>query len=370
MRDSENNFTTPMNGNKKIKVLIIDDSALMRQLLTAIFHEDPDLHVVGTAANPLLAREKIKTLKPDVLTLDVEMPGMDGITFLEKLMRLHPLPVVMVSSHTEKGASATLRALDLGAVDFVTKPQGGLRDGISRELMEEIRAKVRAASGAHVRPAPVQQAVQKVQPLSSTLICREGVIVIGASAGGTQAIAEILARLPPRMPGIAIVQHMPPKFTASFAERLDNHCQLEVREAKSGDRLKSGIALIAPGGMHIALIRAGGGYAVRVYEDEPVNRHRPSVDVLFDSTARIAGNNALGIILTGMGSDGARGLRAMKTAGAHTIAQDEKSSVVFGMPDQAIRQGAATEVVPLERIAERLVDWASQDEQSEKRFSS
>lgn len=359
-----------MNGKNKIKVLIIDDSALMRQLLTAIFHEDPDLHVVGTAANPLLAREKIKSLKPDVLTLDVEMPGMDGITFLEKLMRLHPLPVVMVSSHTEKGAAATLRALDLGAVDFVAKPQGGLRDGIRRELMDEIRDKVRAAATAHVRPVLAPPAGHTQQPLSSTMPCREGVIAIGASAGGTQAIAEILSRLPSRMPGIAIVQHMPPRFTASFAERLNNQCQLEVREANNGDRLKSGTVLIAPGGSHMALMRIAGGYAVRVYEDEPVNRHRPSVDVLFDSTAQIAGNNALGIILTGMGSDGARGLRAMKTAGAYTIAQDEKSSVVFGMPEQAIRQGGACEVTPLERIAERMVDWASQDGQSEKRFSS
>jgi two-component system chemotaxis response regulator CheB len=347
-----------MQMQKKIKVFIIDDSALMRQLLTAILHEDPEMHVVGTAANPLLAREKIKTLKPDVLTLDIEMPGMDGITFLEKLMRLHPLPVVMISSHTEKGAAVTLRALDLGAVDFVTKPLGGLRDGISHVLMEEIRAKVRAAAGAHVRPAALQTAGQTFKPLS-TAGCRDGVIAIGASAGGTQAIAEILARLPPQMPGVAIVQHMPPRFTASFAERLNHQCRLEVREARSGERLKPGIVLIAPGGMHMALMRAGGGYAVRVYEDEPVNRHRPSVDVLFESIARVAGANALGIILTGMGSDGARGLRAMRNAGAYTIAQDETSSVVFGMPDQAIRQGAVVEIAPLERIPERMVEWAS-----------
>ncbi len=359
-----------MNDKKKMKVLIIDDSALMRQLLTAIFHEDPVLQVVGTAANPLLAREKIKALKPDVLTLDVEMPGMDGITFLEKLMRLHPLPVVMVSTHTEKGASATLRALDLGAVDFVAKPQGGLRDGIRRELMDEIRDKVRAAATARVRPALTSKSDHAPHPLSSAMSCREGVIAIGASAGGTQAIAEILSRLPSKMPGITIVQHMPPRFTASFAERLNSQCQLEVREAKNGDLLRPGAVLIAPGGMHMALMRAGGGYAVRVYEDEPVNRHRPSVDVLFDSAAQVAKNNALGIILTGMGSDGARGLRAMKTAGAFTIAQDEKSSVVFGMPEQAIRQGAVCEVTPLEQIAERMVNWASQDAQLEKRSLS
>lgn len=353
---------------RKTKVLIIDDSALMRQVLTTVLHQDPEIHVVGTAPNPLIAREKIKTLKPDVLTLDIEMPGMDGLTFLEKLMRLHPLPVVMVSSHTEKGAMAALRALELGAVDFVAKPQSGVRGGLSAELVEEIRAKIRAAAGAHVRPALAAPAIESrvplTQPMSSD--CRDGIIVIGASAGGTQAISEILAKLPGATPGMAIVQHMPPKFTASFAERLHQQSNIEVREARSGDRLKPGVALIAPGGYHMAIMRAGGGYAVRVYEDEPVNRHRPSVDVLFDSAARIAGADALGIILTGMGNDGARGLHAMKMAGAHTIAQDEKSCVVFGMPEQAIRLGAVTEVVPLEQIAERMVGWASQDGQSQK----
>ena len=353
-----------MSDSRKIRALIIDDSALMRQVLTTVLHQDPEIHVVGTAANPLIAREKIKSLKPDVLTLDVEMPGMDGITFLEKLMRLYPLPVVMVSSHTEKGAMATLRALDLGAVDFVAKPQGGVREGMSIDLMDEIRAKVRAAAGAHVRPAPPARVVKSRIPSAPVMPadCRAGIVVIGASAGGTQAISEIMAKLPRSTPGVAIVQHMPPKFTASFAERLHDQSDLEVREAKSGDRLQPGVALVAPGGYHMALMRAGGGYAVRVYEDEPVNRHRPSVDVLFDSVARIAGADALGIILTGMGSDGARGLHAMRMAGAHTIAQDEKSCVVFGMPEQAIRQGAVCEVVPLDRIAERIADWAQRDE--------
>jgi two-component system chemotaxis response regulator CheB len=288
-------------------------------------------------------------------------------------MRLHPLPVVMVSSHTEKGAAATLRALDLGAVDFVAKPQGSVREGMTVELMNEIREKVRAAASAHVRATPttVRSVGSPFQnPLVTPPVSREGIIVIGASAGGTQAIAEIMARLPRPIPGIAIVQHMPPKFTASFAECLNNQCELEVREAKSGDRLKPGVALVAPGGYHMEIMRAGGGYAVRVYEDEPVNRHRPSVDVLFNSAARIAGSNALGIILTGMGSDGARGLQAMKMAGAHTIAQDEKSCVVFGMPEQAIRQGAVCEVVSLERIAERIIDWANPEEQPEKRLST
>jgi two-component system chemotaxis response regulator CheB len=357
-----------MNDKRKIKALIIDDSALMRQVLTAVLHQDPEINVVGTAANPLIAREKIKSLKPDVLTLDVEMPGMDGITFLEKLMRLHPLPVVMVSSHTEKGAAATLRALDLGAVDFVAKPQGGVREGLSNELVEEIRAKVRAAAGAHVRPAPPASAVKTrvplTQPVSSN--CRDGIVVIGASAGGTQAISEIMAKLPRSTPGIAIVQHMPPRFTASFAERLNQQSDLEVREARSGDRLKPGVALVAPGGFHMEIMRAGGGYAVTVSEGEPVNRHRPSVDVLFDSAARVAGPDALGIILTGMGSDGARGLRAMKMAGAYTIAQDEKSCVVFGMPEQAIRLAAVSHVAPLERIADYISAWSQQDVASDK----
>ena len=356
-----------MRDTRKIRALIIDDSALMRQVLTTVLRQDPEIQVVGTAANPLIAREKIKSLKPDVLTLDVEMPGMDGITFLEKLMRLHPLPVVMVSSHTEKGAAATLRALDLGAVDFVAKPQGGVREGMSTDLMDEIRAKVRAAAGAHVRPSLVAPSVKTESPLTHIISagCREGVIVIGASAGGTQAISEIMAKLPRSTPGIAIVQHMPPKFTASFAERLDHQSNLEVREAKSGDRLKPGVALVAPGGYHMSIMRAGGGYAVRVHADEPVNRHRPSVDVLFDSAARIAGADALGIILTGMGNDGARGLHSMKMAGARTIAQDEKSCVVFGMPEQAIRLGGVSQVVSLERIADLIADWANAEEKFE-----
>jgi len=278
-----------------------------------------------------------------------------------------------VSSHTEKGAAATLRALDLGAVDFVAKPQGSVREGMTHELMDEIREKVRAAAGAHVRAAPPTPRADGSafrQPLETLPASREGIIVIGASAGGTQAIAEIMAKLPRPTPGIAIVQHMPPKFTASFAERLNNQCELEVREARSGDRLKPGVALVAPGGYHMEIMRAGGGYAVRVHEDEPVNRHRPSVDVLFNSAARIAGANALGIILTGMGSDGARGLQAMRMAGAHTIAQDEKSCVVFGMPEQAIRHGAVCEIVSLERIAARIIEWANPEELPEKRFST
>lgn len=352
-----------MHSARKIKVLIIDDSAVMRQVLTSVLQHDLDIQVVGTAPNPIIARDKIKSLKPDVLTLDVEMPGMDGITFLEKLMRLYPMPVVMVSSHTEKGADATLRALELGAVDFVAKPHGGIREGMTPELMEEIRVKVRAAAGAHLRTEAKAPAVNAILPRMFTSMqeCRNGIIVIGASAGGTQAITEILAKLPRNTPGIAIVQHMPPKFTASFAERLHNQCDLEVSEAKSGDRLKPGVVLIAPGGYHMSVMRAAGGYAVRVYDDEPVNRHRPSVDVLFESAARVARADAMGILLTGMGNDGAGGLHAMKQAGGYTIAQDEKSCVVFGMPEQAIRLGAVRQVVPLDRIADAITNWAQQE---------
>jgi len=357
-----------MHNQKIIKVLIIDDSAVMRQVLTSVLQHDLDIQVVGTAPNPIIAREKIKSLKPDVLTLDVEMPGMDGITFLEKLMRLRPMPVVMVSSHTEKGATATLRALELGAVDFVTKPYGGIRQGMTLELMEEIRAKVRAAANAHLRTEAKMPAVKPILPqmFSSMQECRNGIIVIGASAGGTQAITEVLAKLPRSTPGIAIVQHMPPKFTASFAERLHNQCDLDVSEAKSGDRLKPGVALIAPGGYHMSITRAAGGYAVRVYLDEPVKRHRPSVDVLFESAASAAGKNAMGILLTGMGSDGAMGLHAMKLAGANTIAQDEKSCVVFGMPEQAIRLGAVGQVVSLDRIADAINIWSRPESNSDK----
>ncbi|OGI44773.1 MAG: chemotaxis response regulator protein-glutamate methylesterase [Candidatus Muproteobacteria bacterium RIFCSPHIGHO2_01_FULL_65_16] len=347
-----------MTGHGKIKVLVVDDSALMRQLLSAILAEDPAIEVVGAAVNPLIAREKIKALKPDVLTLDVEMPGMDGITFLQNLMRLRPMPVVMVSSLTEKGADATLRALALGAVDFVTKPQSGLREGM-QALVDEICGKVRAAARAHVRSLPPIAAPPAATPaaLAGTHMLREQVVVMGASTGGTQAITEILTMLPEQCPGIAIVQHMPPKFTALFAGHLDQQCALEVREARDGERLGWGVALIAPGGRQMELVKDSDGYAVRVYDGAPVNMHRPSVDVLFESAARCAGRNALGIILTGMGGDGARGLRAMKEAGAHTIAQDEATSVIFGMPEQAIRLGGAREVARLERIAGNIVRW-------------
>ena len=355
---------------KKIKVLVIDDSALMRQLLTAILQEDPAIEVVGTAADPYIARKKIKDLNPDVLTLDVEMPGMDGITFLEKLMRLRPMPVVMVSSLTERGAESTLRALELGAVDFVTKPQMDLRISMT-EIEDDIRKKVHAASNAQLRPPLLSRQEKQIidaESIDGTSIWPDCVIAIGASAGGTQAIKDVLEKLPLQTPGIVVVQHMPPKFTHHFAERLNSQCRIEVREAKDGDKIRHGVALIAPGGRHMAIKRDNEGYAVKIYDDKPVNLHRPSVDVLFESVARHVGSKAIGVILTGMGGDGARGLFAMKQAGAHTVAQDEKSCVVFGMPNQAVRLGGVCKVVGLDNIASHLVHSAGVNARDKKNY--
>lgn len=345
-----------MQASRKIKVLVIDDSALMRQLLTAILQEDDAFEVVGTAADPFIAREKIKALKPDVLTLDIEMPGMDGITFLEKLMRLHPMPVVMISSLTGQGAMSTLRALQLGAIDVVAKPAGANRTNF-RELADEIRAKVHAASMARVRmDRPFGSPIATTDPMARADARK--LIVIGASAGGTQAILEILRRLPPELPAIAIVQHMPPKFTTLFADHLNRNSALNVHEAKHGDVLKPGSVLIAPGGRQMAVIQTPKGYELKVNDSAPVNLHRPSVDVLFHSAAKCAGTHTLGILLTGMGSDGAQGLKALHDCGAFTIAQDQASSVIFGMPEQAIRLGAASVVVGLDHIPDRIMEWA------------
>jgi two-component system chemotaxis response regulator CheB len=342
-------------SSRKIKVLVVDDSALMRQLLTEILQKDPAIEVIGSAADPYIAREKIKKLKPDVLTLDVEMPGMDGLTFLEKLMRLHPMPVVMISSLTEKGAGATLRALELGAVDFVAKPREGVREGM-QTLVDDICSRIHTAALAHVR-APAETSTPLPAPPEPP-VQLERVVVMGASAGGTQTIAEILAVLPKQAPGIAIVQHMPPRFTALFASNLNNRCAMDIREARDGDRLTRGVVLIAPGGFQMSVMRDRSGFFVSVYEGAPVNHHCPAVDVLFESAARHLGRDALGILLTGMGSDGARGLLAMKEKGAYTIAQDEASSIIFGMPDQAIKLGAAREVLGMDMMARRILQWA------------
>lgn len=338
-----------------LKVLIIDDSALMRQLLTTILGSDPELDVVGTAGDPYIAREKIIALKPDVLTLDIEMPRMDGLTFLEKLMRGHPMPVIMISSLTSKGADTTLRALSLGAIDYVSKPKLDVSNG-TIEQAKEIVAKVKAAAKARVRLANVTTSL----PISSAgntyrFSATHKVVAIGASTGGTEALKELLSPLPADFPGIVIVQHMPEAFTHQFAARLDSLCKIRVKEAQDGDRILPGHALLAPGGHHMAVVRRGMEYAVHVYRGERVNRHLPSVDVLFSSCARSMGKNALGALLTGMGADGARGMLEMKQAGAFNIAQDESTSVVFGMPREAILLNAVDQVLPLDQIPGALL---------------
>jgi Chemotaxis response regulator containing a CheY-like receiver domain and a methylesterase domain len=338
---------------KKIRVLCVDDSALVRGLMTEIINSQPDMEVVATAPDPLVARELIKRHNPDVLTLDVEMPRMDGLDFLERLMRLRPMPVLMVSSLTERGSEITLRALELGAVDFVTKPKLGIRDGLL-EYTEVIADKIRATARARPRARPASAAPPAMlrKPLAST----EKLIIVGASTGGTEAIREVLLPLPPDSPAILITQHMPAGFTRSFAQRLDNLCAVTVREAVHGERVLPGHVYLAPGGeAHMKLGRSGANYVIELETSEPVNRHRPSVDVLFYSAAEAAGKNAIGVILTGMGKDGAAGLLAMKKAGAQTLAQDEASCVVYGMPREAVALGAVDEIVPLSQMSERIL---------------
>ncbi|HEY0885941.1 MAG TPA: chemotaxis response regulator protein-glutamate methylesterase [Ramlibacter sp.] len=347
--------------SKKISVLCVDDSALIRQVMTEIINGQPDLQVVGAAADPLVARDMIKALNPDVLTLDVEMPRMDGLEFLEKLMRLRPMPVVMVSSLTERGSEIAMRALELGAVDFVTKPRLGMRDGLL-QYADEIGDKIRAAACARVHARPLRSAASApagIEPLRKPFLSTEKLIVIGASTGGTEAIREVLQPLPADSPAVLIAQHMPPGFTRSFAQRLDSLCRIHVKEAEHGERVLPGYAYIAPGGWHLALARSGANYVAQLNQDDAVNRHRPSVDVLFDSVARNAGVNAVGVLLTGMGRDGAAGLGRMRQAGAHTFAQDEASCIVFGMPREAIALGAVDEVRPLHEMAGAVLNHLS-----------
>ncbi|WP_042302069.1 protein-glutamate methylesterase/protein-glutamine glutaminase [Paraburkholderia kururiensis] len=348
---------------QKIKVLCVDDSALIRSLMTEIINSQPDMTVVATAPDPLVARELIKQHNPDVLTLDVEMPRMDGLDFLEKLMRLRPMPVVMVSSLTERGSEITLRALELGAVDFVTKPKVGIRDGMleySEKLADKIRAaaraRVRQAAPAHGAAAAAGAGAGTPAPLlNNPLVSTEKLIIVGASTGGTEAIREVLVPLPPDAPAVLIAQHMPPGFTKSFAQRLNGLCRITVKEAEHGERVLPGHAYIAPGHAHLLLARSGANYIAHLSDDPPVNRHRPSVDVLFRSAAQHAGKNAIGVILTGMGRDGAAGLLDMRKAGAYTLAQDEASCVVFGMPREAIAMGAADEIAPLADMSRRVM---------------
>lgn len=337
----------------KIKVLCVDDSALIRDLLSEIINSQPDMEVVAVAPDPLVARDLIKRHNPDVLTLDVEMPRMDGIDFLERLMRLRPMPVLMVSSLTQSGSEVTLRALELGALDFVAKPSLGIRNGMM-EYAEEIAEKIRAAARSRPRRAAARNEPPP-QRLKAPLMSSEKLLIIGASTGGTEAIRRVLEPLPANSPAIMIAQHMPGGFTRSFAERLDRLCQISVKEAEDGERVLPGHAYIAPGDAHLKLARSGANYVARLDQGPPVNRHRPSVDVLFRSAAENAGRNSIGVLLTGMGKDGAAGLLEMRRAGAPTIAQDEASCVVFGMPREAIALGGASEVISLEQIAPRLL---------------
>lgn len=342
-----------------IKVLIVDDSAVMRALLAEIVAGAPDLEVVGSAPDAGIAREMIKSLNPDVLTLDVEMPGMNGLEFLDRLMKLRPMPVVMISSLTARGSETTLKALELGAVDFVAKPRAESA-ALLHAYAEEIRDKIRAAKGARLRRAAVPTAgtAARAETAPSGVPPRaqaERLVAIGASTGGTEAIKEVLTRLPAEMPGIVMVQHMPESFTTSFARRLDSLAALRVVEAQGGERIQPGHAYLAPGHSHLLVRKSGGGWVTELSQSDPVNRHRPAVDVLFGSVAREAGRNAIGVILTGMGKDGAQGMLEMRNAGAWNIGQDQESCVVYGMPREAAQVGALDEVAALGGIAGRVL---------------
>jgi two-component system chemotaxis response regulator CheB len=343
---------------KRIRVLVVDDSALVRELLTAGLAKDPELEVVGSAANPFIARDKIVELRPDVLTLDVEMPRMDGVDFLRRLMPQYPIPVIMVSALTQKGAQITLEALEAGAIDFVTKPSTDVARGLN-QMLADLRQKIKMAAQVDLS-AWKHRAVRREKPgpvVVRTALSEstDKVIAIGASTGGTEAIRRVISTFPANMPGIVIVQHMPPGFTKHFSDNLNEICEMDVQEAQTGDRVMPGRVLIAPGGKHMTVRRSGGIYLVDCQEGENVNGHCPSVDVLFHSVARYVAGNAVGVILTGMGGDGADGLLAMRQAGAKTIAQDEASCVVFGMPKVAIERGAVERIGPLDSIPQLIV---------------
>jgi len=379
---------------RKIRVLIIDDSALVRKLLTEILNSDPAIEVVGAAMDPHIARQKIKDLNPDVLTLDVEMPRMDGLSFLRQLMRLRPMPVLMISSLTEEGAETTLEALALGAVDFIGKPKADLAHQL-QEYSAEIIEKVKNAAGVKVqarvhkpdakteakkRDGADEEMLAVDSKYSATVILKrpakvklmrtaDKIIAIGASTGGTEALKEIFQELQVDMPAILVAQHIPPVFSSAFAKRMDLCSAMTVVEAADGQQVLPGHVYIAPGDRHLLLERDGARYRCRLNDGPPVNRHKPSVDVLFRSVAQHAGKNAIGVLLTGMGADGARGLGEMQEAGSITIAQDEKSCVVFGMPEQAIRQGGVCEIASLDRIAERILEWANAEDKLASNYS-
>lgn len=340
---------------KKIKVLVVDDSAIVRKIFNEELSKEPDIEVIGTAPDPFIARDKIVQLKPDLITLDIEMPRMDGLTFLKKIMHYHPLPVIIVSSLTPKGSRLALEALEAGAVEVLSKPGGSYSVGeLSIQLKEKVRAaiKVKLNQVRKSTPSPPPPMGWISKPLSETT---QKVIAIGASTGGTEAIKELLRELPMNTPGILIVQHMPPHFTTAFAERLNQLASMEVREARDGDSVLDGRALIAPGNFHMLLRRSGSKYYVSIKDGPFVHHQRPAVDVLFNSVAQSAGANAIGVIMTGMGADGAQGMLKMKEAGAKTIAQDEASCVVFGMPKEAIRLGGVDRVIPLDRIPQEII---------------
>jgi len=359
----------------KKKVLIVDDSALVRQMLTEMLNSDPELEVIGAATDPYAAREKIKALNPDVITLDVEMPRMDGVTFLENLMRLRPMPVVMVSSLTQKGADVTLRSLELGAVDFVAKPKIDLAGTLS-QYTEELIAKVKMAAGANVVRRHATSMTNAQPKLSADVVLpakersrnmlrtTEKIVAIGASTGGTEALRELLSSFPPDAPAIVISQHIPAAFSKPFADRLDTVCAMKVFHAEDGQYIVPGHVYVAPGDHHLLIDRDGARYVCRLSDGPPVNRHRPSVDVMFRSVAQKVGPNAIGVILTGMGDDGARGLKEMQDAGARTIAQDEASSVVWGMPGSAVKLGAAERIESLNNIPGVILDLAAANGES------
>jgi len=365
------NGNTGSNGGK-IKVMIVDDSALVRQVVAQAIAKEPSIEVIATAQDPLFALEKMKTLWPDVLVVDIEMPRMDGLTFLKKVMAERPTPVIICSSLAERGAQVTMEALAAGAISIITKPKVGLKSFLedsANDMVSAIKAAARANMGIMRRmtaaPAlPMNRPKVSVDAMLPTTHqganmygTTDKLVAIGTSTGGTQALEAVLTRLPGTGAGIVIVQHMPEKFTAMFAERLNGLCQLEVREGKDGDRVRPGLALIAPGGRHMMVKRSGAQYYVEVKDGPLVNRHKPSVDVLFRSVAQTAGKNALGIIMTGMGDDGARGLKEMRDTGAPTVAEDESTCVVFGMPKEAIKLGGAAKVVPLDRIPQEIIAY-------------
>ncbi len=356
-------------SGKKVKVLIVDDSALIRRLLTEIFSSDPDIEVVGSAMDPYAAREKIKKLNPDVITLDIEMPKMDGLTFLGNLMRLRPMPVIMFSSLTQRNADATMQALELGAVDFVGKPSGGISHSLE-DVAAEITAKVKMAADVNVEALSAPRQLPVVEPkLTADEILparaaptvskvQEPLIAIGASTGGVEALMQVLSSLPHELPPIVITQHIPATFSESFAQRADKHSALSVFEARDGQEICAGCAYIAPGSHHLLVTEQGGQLRCKLSDGPPVNRHKPSVDVLFRSVTQVMGNKSLGILLTGMGDDGARGLLEMREAGCNTVAQDKASSVVWGMPGSAVKLNAAERQLALIDVPHAIVDWS------------